>query len=309
MHSDEADRLHPPRILRKLRHTNMIDEFLFCDWDDTPDAMDFELPYGEVLNRAAETVAFLSSGSADPTDHMAWSKALELYVMAPAIVNVMLNYSICVQFGLPLHPTEYFEVDQGKVAPSRYGPGLEASAFNMLGNAIELARMAYRLDPAFSTAASTFAASLPEGVERFVYTSIHDKYTWRAAEPAKVRLLAKAVSGAWMPQIIVGAAHGSIMAGLMLSEMLGCRLWFLRFSMFKRNDKSPVVSPRDESMIRSYGEGEGVLIFDEDSASGTTLSILTERIRALVPKARTGVVIRHQSSDFRPDFVGKTWWD
>ncbi len=302
--------LHPVVLKTHLPYTwNMIDDFLFCDWDDAPDAMDFELSYGEVLMKTAETVSYLSSGRADPADHQVWSRSLELFVMAPAIVNVMLNYSVCVQFGLPLHPTEYFEVAQNSPGIGRYGTELETTSFELLARAIDLARMAYGLDPAFEKTATQYIGNLPHGIEGFIYTSIKDKYTWRAAEPAKVRSLAKAVSSAWKPQITIGAAHGSIMAGLFLAELLRCRLWFLRFSMFKRNDTSPVVSPRDEALIRSYGNGEEVLVFDEDSASGTTLSIFTQRIRSMAPRARTGVVIRHQSSDFRPDFVGKTWWD
>jgi len=285
----------------------MIDEFLFCDWDEAPDDMDFEQPYGEVLGKSAELVSLLLHG--ERADPRLWAAARELYVLAPAIINVALNYSICVQFGLPLHPTEYFEMESLGIAPCAYGSALEAAAFGLLEDAILLARAAYRLDTGFSAMAADYRVSLPHGLNGFVYTSKRDKYTWRAAEPAKIRALAAAVLKAGKPELAVGAAHGSIMAGLFLAELLGCDLWFLRFSMFKRNDKEPVVSPRDEAKIRSYGNGSGVLIFDEDSASGTTLSLLSERVKRMAPLARTGAVIRHQSSSFRPDFVGKAWWD
>lgn len=285
----------------------MIDEYLFCDWDEAPAAMDFELPYGELVGRAAEAVALLRRLGVGTTG--AGELAAQLFVEAPALVNVALNYSVCMQFGLPLHPTEYFEVDQDAPPSRRYGEEREAEAFRVLGASISLARAAYRLDPGFSAMAANYLRDLPDGIAGFMYTSRRDKYTWRAAEPAKVRALATSVLKAGKPGLAVGAAHGSIMAGLLLSEYLESRLWFLRFSMFKRNDASPVVSPRDEALLQGYGDGSDVLIFDEDSASGTTLSILAERVRRILPKARTGAVIRHQSAAFRPDHVGRVWWD
>ncbi|MBN2874161.1 MAG: hypothetical protein JXM71_03620 [Spirochaetales bacterium] len=287
----------------------MIDTYLFCDWDEAPDAMDFELPYGEILGRVAELVASLAPERCDSADPRCWNAALNLFVLAPALVNVALNYSVCIQFGLPLHPTVYFEMDRDAHQPGRYGADLEESAFETLRQAIALARAAYRLDRGFGEAAAKYRVGLAHGLAGFVYTSKRDKYTWRAAEPAKVRSLAASVLGRGRPRLALGAAHGSIMAGLLLAELLSCDLWFLRFSMFKRNDATPVVSARDERLLRSYGDGSDVLVFDEDSASGTTLSILSSRVREISPRARTGAVIRHQSSSFRPDHVGKTWWD
>ncbi len=285
----------------------MIDQFLFCDWDEAPLAMDFELPYGHLLGRCADSVGRLAVSDHD--DPAAWQSALELYVMAPAIVNVVLNYSVCIQFGLPLHPTEYFEVDQRGPSMGCYGADMEQEAFDLLDRAIALSRAAYRLDPGFAAMAADLEADLPRMLLGFLYTSRRDKYTWRAAEPDKVRSLATSVLATRRPHLAIGAAHGSIMAGLLLAELLACDLWFLRFSMFKRNDKAPVVSPRDEARIRSYVDGSDILVFDEDSASGTTLGLLAARIRAIAPRARTGAVIRHQSSSFRPDHVGRVWSD
>jgi len=271
--------------------------------------MDFDMPYGELFGRCATKVDALLARRGDHDDPASWQTALELYVMAPAIINVVLNYSVCIQFGLPLHPTEYFEVDQSGSSIGCYGEAMEREAFDLLERAIALSRAAYRLDPGFSGMAASLEKDIPRMLRSFVYTSRRDKYTWRAAEPAKVRALATSVLAAKRPRLAIGAAHGSIMAGLFLAELLDCDLWFLRFSMFKRNDKAPVVSPRDEERIRSYGDGGDVLVFDEDSASGTTLGLLAARIKSMAPKARTGAVIRHLSSTFRPDHVGLVWSD
>lgn len=292
----------------------MIDDFLFCDWDEPPDAMEFQLPYAGAILACADHVDALnasmpSSGYAGFNDPALWTRALELYVTVPAIVNVALNYSVCVQFGLPLHPTVYFEVDPSAPHTISYGQETETFAFNLLARAIRLARAAYRIDPGFRSMAAEYLRSLPQGLGDFMYTSIMDKYTWRAAEPAKIHSLAKSIIKRSPPRLVVGAAHGSIMAGLFLAELLSCELWFLRFSMFKRNDREPVVSRLDDAYIRSFGDGPHIIVFDEDSASGTTLSILVERLKRIAPNARAAVVIRHLSSTIQPDHVGKTWWD
>lgn len=293
----------------------MIDEFLSCDWDEAPDAMDFERPYAEVIGRSAELVSLLSArassghGDDERERRRTWDAAGELFVLAPAIVNVALNHSVCIQFGLPLHPTEYFEVDQSAEPLVRYSDEERDEAVSTLERSIALARAAYSIDPAFGAMAAAYGSSLPHGIGAFVYTSRRDKYTWRAAEPAKVRALASSVLKAGRPSLAVGAAHGSIMAGLFLAELLGCELWFLRFSMFKRNDTAPIVSARDERKLRAHGDGSDILVFDEDSASGATLSLLSARVKEMAPEARTGAVIRHQSAAFRPDHVGRVWWD
>lgn len=289
--------------------TGMIDQFLFCDWDEAPAAMDFEVLYGELFGRCSTIVDALVARRGDHEDPASWQSALELYIMAPAIINVLLNYSVCIQFGLPLHPTEYFDVDQTGSSIGCYGAEMEREAFDLLDRAIALSRAAYRLDPDFSAMAASLHADVPRMLRSFVYISRRDKYTWRAAEPAKVQALASSVLSARRPRLAIGAAHGSIMAGLLLAELLGCDLWFLRFSMFKRNDKAPVVSPRDEERISSYGDGSDILVFDEDSASGTTLGLLAARIKSIAPMARTGAVIRHLGSTFRPDHVGLVWSD
>lgn len=288
----------------------MISDYLFCDWDESPALMDFERPYLEAIERCAVLLeAIASYGPDGKTKPETWPLALELFGIVPAIINVALNYHICIGLGMPLHPTEYFEVSPEGVPGHTYPPEMTERAFLLYESAIELAISAYALDPAFPGRARRFSAALPSSLGAFIYTSRADKYTWRGSEPAKVRSLADSILRRGCPELVVGLAHGSIMSGLLLACMLGCRLWFLRFSMFKRKDIRPVLTPKDEELLRSFGQGEGILIFDEDSASGTTLSLMAETIGAIAPKARTGSVIRHASSSFRPDHVGRIWWD
>jgi len=288
----------------------MIADYLFCDWDEPPSMMDFERPYLEAIERCAVLhEAITSYGPEGTSNPKTWPLALELFGTVPAIVNVALNYHICIGLGMPLHPTEYFEVAPGSPPAAAYPPEMTTRAYSLYESAIELAVSAYALAPDFPVKARRFTAALPSSLGAFIYTSRADKYTWRGSDPAKVRALADSVLRRGPPELAVGLAHGAIMAGLLLACMLGCRLWFLRFSMFKRKDVQPVITPGDETLLRSFAQGEGILVFDEDSASGTTLSLMARTIGAIAPKARTGSVIRHASSSFKPDHVGRIWWD
>jgi hypothetical protein len=295
----------------------MIDSFLFADWDEPPERMDFELPYGAALSRVGLLVEALRRYEA-PGDAKAWALAEELYLLAPAIINVLLNYRICVEFGLIVHPTEYIDFTRKPGRVVSYLPDTKAQALELFRDGIALARAALRLDPGLEEELEAFKARLPPAIKDFLYTSKRDKYTWRASEPARVGALAAAVRKAFppgaepeagRPALAVGAAHGAIMPGLLLAEYLGCPLWFVRFSMFKRKDAEPVLSPVDERVIAEAGTRGMVLAFDEDCASGLTLRTLVDRLSPLAPGLRSASIIRHASSAFSPDFAGKTWWD
>ncbi len=295
----------------------MIDSFLFADWDEPPERMDFELPYGEALARVSRLVEGLRAYEA-PGDAKAWAMAQELYLLAPAIINVLLNYRICVEFGLIVHPTEYIDFTRRPGRVVNYLPETKAEALELFRTGIALARAALRLAPGFTAALESFSVRLPPAIKDFLYTSKRDKYTWRASEPARVGALAAAVLKAFPPSadpaacrpaLAVGAAHGAIMPGLLLAEYLDCPLWFVRFSMFKRKDAEPVLSSVDERVIAEAGTQGMVLAFDEDCASGLTLRTLVDRLSPLAPGLRSASIIRHASSAFSPDFAGKTWWD
>ncbi|HAE20814.1 MAG TPA: hypothetical protein DCG47_00600 [Spirochaetaceae bacterium] len=295
----------------------MIDSFLYADWDEPPEGMDFELPYGLALSRVGRLVEALRLCEA-PGDAKAWAMAQELYLLAPAIINVLLNYRICVEFGLIVHPTEYIDFTRKPGCVVRYLPETKAQALELFQDGITLARGALRLAPGIPEAMDAFIARLPPALKDFLYTSKRDKYTWRASEPARVAALASAVrkgsagqadAAGGRPALAVGAAHGAIMPGLLLAEYLDCPLWFVRFSMFKRKDAEPVLSSVDERVIAEAGQRGMVLAFDEDCASGLTLRTLVDRLSPLAPSLRSASIIRHATSSFSPDFSGKTWWD
>lgn len=284
----------------------MIDRFLAGeDWDEAHPDMGLEEPYGKILDTACDLVERLSS-AAGIAGHE--GEARSLLFRAPAIVNIPLNYKICAEHGLPFHPTVYYELAEAK----RYDfphPIDEIEKANRLFRAsIELARAAVALKPGFVDMARSFSQSLPGEISSFIYTSSPDKYTWRACEPRKIARLAASIRAQGKPDVLVAAAHGSIMPALILAEYLELPLYFVRFSMFKRHDEAPILSLADEAWLSRWEGGYG-LIFDEDVAGGRTLALFSEKLRPLFAKSRTACVIRHAGASIRPDFVAQLWYD
>jgi hypothetical protein len=286
----------------------VIDEYLEGeDWEDCPAEMGLEASYAEILEESAALVGELQAGTA-LSARARGEAALRLYVRVPALVNVALNYKICVEHGLPLHPTVYYELAEARRYKMDHSMAQLDRAFRLYLASIELARAAYRLEPGFRERAAAFRSALPEELPRFVYTGGMDKYSWRGSEPAKLRALARKVREAYAPTLIVAAAHGAIMPALLLSEYLGTALYFIRFSMFKRKDESPILSVSDEVHLSSWRD-KRALLYDEDVAKGTTLELFTARLAPLFAEAKSACSIRHAGSIFAPDYVARYWSD
>jgi len=292
----------------------MLERLVYADWEDPPEAMAFEAPYEDLLAELRallpRVIAGRDAALADPASMPAsyWDDSLRLYLLAPALVNVALNYKICVEQGLPLHPTYYFEVSEKSRFQAHYPPAVERHANAIFLDSIHAARAVYGLQDGAVAELEAFERGLPEILEGFVYMSTKDRYTWRASNPRWIRALAEHVLAAFRPALVVGAAHGSIMSGLVFANLVDAPLYFVRFSMFKRNDQDPILAPSDLAHLEAFRQGPA-LLFDEDVAKGTTLTRFEEVMRPLFREARTGSVLRHVLSPCRPEFVGHAWSD
>ena len=291
----------------------MLDRYLYADWDEPPDAMNFTDTFADIVNSEAagveavlrrEESGTIPKEAKDPF----WAACIDLYVRAPALVNVLLNYKICVEHGLPLHPTVYYDLSEARKYNLRYPLGELERANSLYRDALEMARAVVRLDPGTRERAEDLLRRLPVMVRDFVYTGIKDKYTWRASDPERIRSLADKILAGCTPAVLVGAAHGSILPGLLLAEYLSAPLYFVRFSMFKRKDEEPIVSLSDELYLSGFRDRTAVL-FDEDVAKGTTLELFEKRLGPLFPSHYTAAVIRHSGASIRPDFTAYTWWE
>jgi len=289
----------------------MVSEFLkSADWSTPPAEMEFSTPYGILVRDVSSLVADLSSasGSSDSPD---WRKdfdqAVSLYVKVPGIVNVMLNYKICVEHDLPLHPTVYYELKEARKYRIDYDLPAVDKANRLYRQSIDLARAALRFDPAFENSARVFLGELPAELHTFVYTGIRDAYTWRGSDPELLLKLKDAIEAEFAPDIIVAAAHGSIMPALLLSELLTIPLYFIRFSMFKRYDEEPIITFSDRAWLYGFKDKKA-LLYDEDVAGGRTLTLFSEQLGPVFAQSRTACSIRHAGASIKPDFCAKTWW-
>ena len=292
----------------------MLERLIYADWETPPEAMAFEAPLGELLDRIhallAEVLAGRDAALADPASAPPayWSACLDLYLVTPALVNVALNYKICVEQGLPLHPTHYFEVSERTRFKKHYPPAVVAGANERFLASIATARAIYALDPEAPAILDGFRQDLPWILHEFIYASTKDKYTWRASDPRKIASLATQVKKAMAPAVIIGAAHGSIMSGLVFANLMAAPLYFIRFSMFKRKDLAPIIAASDLAFLRPYAAGPA-LLFDEDVAKGTTLTGFGAALRPLFQASSTASVLRHSLSPCWPDFTGHAWND
>jgi hypothetical protein len=292
----------------------MLERLVYADWEAPPDAMGFEEPLGGLMERIQALLPGVLAGREaalrDPASAPSafWDDCLGLYLLTPALVNVALNYKICLEQGLPLHPTHYFEVNDLNRHTKTYPKSLVAGANSLFLRSIGMARAIYALEPASPGMLEAFRRDLPVILHNFIYVSMKDKYTWRASEPRKIGLLARDVLKKMQPAIVVGAAHGSIMSGLVFANMVNAPLYFIRFSMFKRNDKFPIISGSDRAFLAAYRRGPA-LLFDEDVAKGTTLTAFGEALRPMFKESATGSVLRHSLSPCWPDFTGSAWND
>ncbi len=290
----------------------MISDLLgAADWTNPPFEMEFSEPYSALLPSISGTIAALNriDLNADPGR---WQEALDhamsLYVRAPGIVNVLLNYKICVEHDLPLHPTVYYELKEARKYRIEHDLTAIDEANRLYRESIELGRAALRLDPSFSEQSALFLAKLPAELRAFIYTGIRDTYTWRGSNPELLQRLATQVKEEFNPDIIVAAAHGSIMPALLFSELLSLPLYFIRFSMFKRNDEEPIITFSDQAWLFGFKDRKA-LLYDEDVAGGRTLSLFSEKMGSLFAQTRTACSIRHAGATIRPDFCARVWWD
>ncbi len=291
----------------------MIDALLnSADWAEAPADMDFNCSYWELIrdiDSGMDRFAFISDYPEAVRDAQEpLELATSLYLRSPGLVNVMLNYKICVEHDLPLHPTVYYELKEARKYRVDHGlPAIDA-ANRLYLRSIDLARSVYRLDPGFHDKAQAFLRALPHELESFVYTGIRDRYTWRGSEPALLRRLARDVSEHFRPDILIAAAHGAIMPALLLAEYLDIPLYFIRFSMFKRHDEEPILGFSDKAWLSTWSKGRA-LLYDEDVAGGDTLSRFARQLSPHFAESRTACSIRHAGASIRPDFIARTWWD
>lgn len=286
----------------------------WTDWESPPEEMNCAMPFQTIISDITNLMADITAEEVSPEAmsphkaHELFKKAIRLYILLPSIVNVLLNYKICVEHGLPLHPTIYYELKEARKYRISHSLGEIQRANELYWSSIRVARECCRLAPCAGQHLKNLLSETPPAVSSFIYTAIQDHYTWLGANPSLLSALAEKIKKAYRPSLLIGAAHGSIMPALVLSELLEVPLYFIRFSMFKRHDEEPIISLSDQAWLFDFRK-ENVIFYDEDVAGGRTLELFVQRLSPLFGQVKTACSIRHAGSSIRPDFCGRTWWD
>ncbi len=280
-----------------------------ADWSSPPEDMEFQCSYQDLMESIAKDSASLREAWAIQGAYSSSDikKAIRLYIRTPGIVNVMLNYKICVEHGLPLHPSVYYELKEARKYKIDHGLPAVENANRLYRESILLARKALDMGGEFPAHGAEFLRKLPRELKNFIYTGIRDTYTWRGSEPTLLLRLAEMLRREYGPELILAAAHGAIMPALLLAEFLDTPLYFIRFSMFKRHDEEPIISFSDKAWLSDFSS-KRVILYDEDVAGGRTLELFSRRISPLFGQTKTACSIRHAGSSIRPDYTGLTWW-
>ena len=225
--------------------------------------------------------------------------------MTPALVNVALNYKVCVEQGLPLHPTHYFELGERQVA---YPESMVAGAQAFFVEAIDAALAVFALDESATARIASLAADIPDGVGDFVYTSTRDTYTWRASEPARIASLAADVRASVKPVLVVGAAHGAITAALVLASLL--RHAALLHQAVDVQTPRRRACDRPERPAPSWRATAAARFCSSTRTSPRAPpSRCSRRLGPLFEESYSASVLRHGGASFDPHFVGRTWYE
>lgn len=285
----------------------MLQNFIYSDWINPPEEMDFQIGYDDLLSDIKTSLDYCISRE-DRVKKSFLDYGKNLYLRTHVIVNNVLDYKICIEFGLPLHPKIYSDLSKEKKNPAKYSQEMKEEAHDIFLESIDLARKIYQLHPQSVNQLGDFNKKVPPALLNFHHVNRKDKYTWRASNPKYINELAETISKEIEPDLVIGSAHGAIRPGILLANLLDCDLYFLRNSRFKRNDRSVVYSENDLDYLKQFQE-KTVILLDEDVAKGTTLRNFVGEVGPMFRHCYSSSIIRHYLSSFWPDFVGWIFFD
>ncbi len=109
----------------------------------------------------------------------------------------------------------------------------------------------------------------------------HDTATWEATAPHRSQETANRIADRQKGSdiMMIALAHGGVAAGIDvylrycdITKSEGSILYTVRFSTQKLGDKEPKLTEREKRALKGLGEERNVIIFDEDTCSGNTIT-------------------------------------
>lgn len=226
-----------------------------------------------------------------------------IYFKTPFLVTSSLNYKITVENDLRMHPSKY--VDFNKKCKN-YSEKQKEKAHNLFVKSIEVSKEIFynKKTPRTLRVLDDFLEKTPQKLRDFVYTSEIDIYTYLASHPHRIKKLADKIGKKTKNPYLISTAHGAILPGIALSNLLNCDVYFLRFSNYKRKDNAPIISSRDTKEItKKLNKNKEIILFDEDLASGRTMNKFEKQAEQVFEKdVLTASVLLANTSKHKPDF-------
>lgn len=226
-----------------------------------------------------------------------------IYFKTPFLITSALNYKITVENDLEMHSSKYVDLNS---RCCKYSKKEKIKAHRLFVDSINISKEIFynKKTPRTLRLLDNFLEKTPEKLRSFIYTSDVDIYTYLASHPSRLKKLSEQIRKKVSNPYLLSTAHGGILGGLSLSSLLNCDVYFLRFSKYKREDDSPIISSSDLREIKKKLKKDKTLIlFDEDLASGETIRKFKEEIEEKVQKeSKAASVLLSYNSKYIPDF-------
>lgn len=152
---------------------------------------------------------------------------------------------------------------------------------NLLDNAIQIGLQTYAGENT-APLISRLRAEIETWDDSLLSTTVRQKEdlaTWDACQPKYSQETATALAAKTQKDLLfIALAHGGVAPGmdvyLRYCEQVNSQnsyFYPVRFSLEKSKDSTPQLSSQEKRMLREQVSGKDIVIFDEDSYSGTTL--------------------------------------
>jgi hypoxanthine phosphoribosyltransferase len=142
---------------------------------------------------------------------------------------------------------------------------------------------------------------LADGQDHSIRPAKIRELTW-AGFDRLVRALARRISRTFIPEVVVGVAHGGVFVGGALASALGCEFHPVRISRRSRDNRIRR-SPRMFGRMPLELKGKRALIVDDVASSGDTLQLATKlAIKAGAAEALTACLVT-RAGGFKPGWT------
>ena len=139
------------------------------------------------------------------------------------------------------------------------------------------------------------------GTDRSQHVETVTELSWASFDTA-VQALARTIATTFVPEAVVGVAHGGVFVGGALASALGADFYPVRISRRSRI-RTDTGRPRLSGSMPKEVKGRRVLVVDDVSASGETLELAKALARKAGARALRTATLVCRTDGYAPDFT------